>query len=212
MPRSLSPPRPRVPIVFGVTGLPAAGKSAVAAEFRGLGAEVADADRLVGEALDRPRIARGVIRILGPAVRGPGGRLDRAAAAARAFGPDPAPLRRLEAIVHPIVRRGLRDAVAGARRRRAPAVVLDVPLLFERGVDRMCDFTVFVRAARTVRLARARRRGWTAAELRRRESHQMPAAERRRRADFTVDGGGTRKAMRDQVRALWRRTVGDRRA
>ena len=195
-----------------MTGLPAAGKSAVSAVFRGLGAELADADQLVGEALDRPRVARAVIRILGPAVRGPGGRLDRAAAAALAFGPDPAPLRRLEALVHPIVKRGLRDAVAGARRRRAPAVVLDVPLLFERGVDRMCDFTVFVRAARPVRLARARRRGWTAAELRRRERRQLSAAERRRRADFTVDNGGTRTATRDQVRALWRRTIGERRA
>jgi len=172
-----------------------------------LGAETADADRLAREALGRPAVARAALRILGPDARGPDGRVDRAAAAARAFGDDPAPLRRLEALIHPVVRRGLRAAIAGARRRRAPAVALDVPLLFEGGVDRLCDWTVFVRAPRAAREARARRRGWSRDELRRREARQMAAAERRRRADFTVDNGGTRAATRDQVRALWRRTV-----
>jgi len=204
--------RRRDPLVLGVTGLPASGKSTVAAMFRALGAEAADADRLAGEALALPGIARRAARAVGPGTLGPGGRLDRAAVAARVFGPGgSAALRRLEAVLHPPVRRWLRAAVAGARRRRAPAVVLDVPLLFERGVDRMCDATVFVDAPRAARLRRARRRGWTAAELRARDLSQAPAAERRRRADFVVRNGGGIPAARLAVRGIWERVFGERR-
>jgi dephospho-CoA kinase len=173
-----------------------------------LGAEVADADRLAREALLRPAAARAVARAFGRGVLGRGGRVDRAAVAALVFrGTDRRPLRRLERILHPLVRRSLRAAVAGARRRRAPAVALDVPLLFESGLDRACDATLFVAAPAAVRAARARRRGWSAADLRARDARQGPAAERRRRADFTVDNGGGRAATWRQVRALWDRAV-----
>ncbi len=98
--------RRRDPLVLGVTGLPASGKSTVAAMFRALGAEAADADRLAGEALALPGIARRAARAVGPGTLGPGGRLDRAAVAARVFGPGgSAALRRLEAVLHPPVRR-----------------------------------------------------------------------------------------------------------
>jgi dephospho-CoA kinase len=177
--------------------------------FARLGAETVDADRLARAALDRPAAARAVARLLGGRVLRRGGTVDRERVAAAVFpGRDPRLLRRLEGILHPPVRRGLREAVAGARRRRAPAIALDVPLLFEGGVDRMCDFTVFVDAPRAARAARARRRGWSGADLRAREARQGPAAERRRRADFAVDNGGARSATRRQVRAIWDRVVG----
>jgi dephospho-CoA kinase len=174
----------------------------------GLGAEVADADQLAREALEGPAAARAVERILGEGVRRADGSLDRAAVAARVFGPrGAARLRRLEAFVHPGVLLRLRRAVAEARRRRAPAVALDVPLLFERGVDRMCDVVLFVDAPRAVRLRRARARGWSAAQLRARDASQWPAATRRRRADAVIANGGGRAAARKQVRALWKRFV-----
>ena len=193
---------PRRTLVVGVTGAPAAGKSTVTGMLAGLGAVVVDADRLAHEALALPRIARRVERALGGTIRGADGAVDRKAVADRVFRSSRA-LRRLTSILHPVVLRGMRGAVAAARRSRAAAVVLDVPLLFESGADRDCDVTVFVDAPRRVRLARARARGWTAAELARREARQAPAAERRRRACWTVDNGGSRSATRRQVRALW---------
>jgi len=196
-------------VVLGVTGLPASGKSTVTGLFRDLGAEHADADRLAHEAMEDPRVSRLVGRALGMEVRSPDGRVDREALAARVFGKDDREaLERLTAILHPVVRRGLRGAVAGARGRRAPAVVLDVPLLFEGGVDGMCDATVFVDAPRAVRLRRARKRGWSAAELQRREARQGPARERRARADFRVPNGGSRAATRRRVRAIWDEVTG----
>jgi dephospho-CoA kinase len=194
--------------VIGVTGLPACGKSTVAAMLASLGAAPVDADRLAHEALDDPATARAVERILGVRVRRPGGGVDRAAVAARVFGErGRAALRRVEALLHPLVRRGMREAVAAARRRSAPAAVLDAPLLFEAGVDRSCDLTVFVHAPREARLRRARSRGWTARGLRAREARQWSAAARRRRADTVVDNGGSRSATWKQVRALWSRAV-----
>jgi dephospho-CoA kinase len=195
-------------VVIGVTGLPACGKSTVAAMLASLGASPVDADRLAHEALETPAAARAVERILGVRVRGPGGRVDRGAVAARVFGPGGGTaLARLEALLHPLVRRRMREAVAAARRRSAPAAVLDAPLLFEAGVDRGCDVTVFVDAPRAVRLRRARARGWTARGLGAREARQWKASARRRRADEVVDNGGSRSATWKQVRALWSRAV-----
>lgn len=195
-------------VVIGVTGLPASGKSTVTAMFASLGAASVDADRLAHEALGTPGTARRVEILLGPGVRRADGSLDRAAVAARVFGEGGAPaLRRLEALLHPRVRRGMRERVAAARTRRAPAVVLEVPLLFEAGLDRSCDLSVFVDAPRAVRLRRARARGWTGRDLRAREARQLPAAARRRRADAVVDNGGGRSATWSQVRTLWARAV-----
>jgi dephospho-CoA kinase len=174
-----------------------------------LGAEVCDADRLVHESLRDPRLARAVGRLLGGGVLREDGSVDRAAVAARVFGPGRrGSLRRLEALLHPVARRGLRRAVASARRRGAAAVVLDVPLLFEGGADRLCDVTVFVDAPRAARLRRARSRGWTGEEIRAREARQWGAAPRRARADVTVDNSGSRAATRRQVRDLWIRALG----
>ena len=199
--------------MIGVTGLPACGKSTVTGMLGRLGAETLDADRLVHAALESRAVARRVADLLGIAPPRPPSRLDRAAVAAVVFRRGNDRLRRrLEGLLHPLVRADLRSGVAAARRRRVPAVVLEVPLLFEGRGDRMCDFTVFVDAPLRVRAARARRRGWTGADLRAREARFLPAAERRRRADFTVDNGGTRAATRRQVRELWKRTVTDRRS
>jgi dephospho-CoA kinase len=195
-------------VVIGVTGLPASGKSTVSGMLAALGAAAVDADLLAHEAMDAPGTARRVERLLGTGVLRTDGSVDRGAVAARVFGERGAPaLRRLEGLLHPLVRLRMRELVAAARRRRAPAVVLEVPLLFEAGLDRSCDLSVFVDAPRTVRLRRARARGWTGRDLRAREARQLPAAARRRRADEVVDNGGGRSATWRQVRALWARAV-----
>jgi dephospho-CoA kinase len=195
-------------VVIGLTGLPAAGKSTVAGMFGDLGARVVDADALAREALESPAGTRAAERALGTRIRGRDGRVDRRAVASLVFGGgDPGALGRLVAVLHPGVRRRLRAEVAAARRAGAAAVVLDVPLLFEGGVDGLCDLTVFVAAPREIRRRRARARGWTARELAAREARQWPAAVRRRLADATVDSGGSRSAAWKRVREIWRRAT-----
>ena len=120
---------------------------------------------------------------------------------------DRAALRRLEAILHPMVRAAERRFLAGARRRRARLAVLDIPLLFETGGDRRVDRTLVVSAPAAVQLARVRRRrrmspDQIAAVI----ARQMPDREKRRRADDVVRTGLSRhhaqRAIRRLIRAL----------
>ncbi len=126
-----SPPPPRAPraLVLGLTGAPGSGKSTVAGMLARLGARTLDADGLVHRALRDAGVARRLEAALGPGVRGRRGGIDRAAVAARVFR-DPAALRRLTALVHPIVLRRLREEVARARRRRRGVLVLEAALQF----------------------------------------------------------------------------------
>jgi dephospho-CoA kinase len=69
----------------------------------------------------------------------------------------------------------------------------------------MCDLLVFVDAPAALRLARSRSRGWTAEEFSAREAAQIPVAEKRRRADFTIDNSGSPEETYAQIEAIWQR-------
>jgi dephospho-CoA kinase len=190
---------PRIPVI-GLTGAIGAGKSAVAAALRDLGAVVHDADKEVSKLLDAPEIIARIGRDVAPeAVRA--GALDRRALASAVF--DDAERRaRLEAILHPPVIRAAERLIAnppaGAR-----AVVLDAPLLLEAGMDRLCDAVWFVNAPREARLARVRERGWDEAELDRRAAAQMSLVDKRARASLVIENDGSLEQLRSAVeRAL----------
>jgi dephospho-CoA kinase len=185
--------------IIGLTGGIGMGKSTVASMFRRRGVPVFDADAVVrrlqapgGAAL--PAIAAafpGVVR---------GDVLDRAALRAVVLA-DGAARRRLEAIMHGMVRRSEGRFLAQARRRRVRAVVLDIPLLFETGGERRVDVAVTVSAPRSVQVARVRRRGLAEVEIARIIGLQMPDAEKRRRAEVVIFTGLSRGAT---VRAVQR--------
>ncbi len=172
--------------VLGLTGSIGMGKSTAAASLRRLGVPVHDADGTVHRLL-RPGGggAAAVAAAFPGALRD--GALDRKALAGLVFG-DKAALRRLESIVHPLVRRAERRFLARAALRRKRVVVLDIPLLFETGGESRCDATIVVTAPRSVQDARlARRADMTPARLAAIRARQMPDEEKRRRADFVVD-------------------------
>ena len=80
------------------------------------------------------------------------------------------------------------------------AIVIDSPLLLETNLDRECDTIVFVSASEPTRQKRlSAARGWSAEELRRRESWQLPLEDKRARAEFVVDNDGPEADLRDQV-------------
>ena len=172
--------------VLGLTGSIGMGKSTAAALLRRLGVPVHDADGTVRRLL-RPGGggAAAVAAAFPDALRD--GALDRKALAGRVFG-DKAALRRLERIIHPLVRRAERRFLARAALGRQRVVVLDIPLLFETGGENRCDATIVVTAPRSVQDARlARRAELTPARLAAIRARQMPDGEKRRRADFVVD-------------------------
>jgi dephospho-CoA kinase len=129
-------------------------------------------------------------------------RLDRKALAGIVFR-DPEALRRLEAIVHPWVAKRLAVELAAARSRPGTrAVIVDCALLFESGLDGLCDAVVCVTASPEVRAARVASRGWSPEELRRREGFQLPAAEKARRASCLLPNEDGPEALGDAVHAL----------
>ncbi|MBM4018051.1 MAG: dephospho-CoA kinase [Planctomycetes bacterium] len=193
--------------VIGLLGGVAAGKSLVASQFAQLGCAVVDADRVVHQLLREPHIRRAVRRRFGPGVMDASGEVDRQALAAAAFA-DRSSLEALEALVHPETCRRLEAAVAEARRQAVPAVVLDAPLILEKGLDRLCDVLVYVRAPREVRRRRAgRTRGWDAAEVARREATQISLKTKRHRADYTVDNRTSPEHTFEQVRTILSRVA-----
>lgn len=187
--------------VIGLTGGIGMGKSTVAAAFRRARIPVFDADATV-HALQAPGGAA-----VAPIARAfPGtvhdGVIDRAALRARAV-PDPAAMRALEGIVHPLVRRAERAFLARARRAGGRLAVLDIPLLLETDGARRMDLVVVVSAPAAVQRARVRRRGrMTPAQIEAIIARQMPDAEKRRRADVVIPTGLSRHHALRRLRRL----------
>jgi dephospho-CoA kinase len=197
------------PVVIGLAGGIGAGKSRVAQELARLGAVVLDSDAQAKEALDLPRV-RDVLRgWWGEGVIGPDGRVDRAAIARVVFT-DPAQRRRLEGLVHPIVREQRKRAISEAAHAGA-AVVVDAPLLFEAGVDAECDEVIFVDAPRELRVERVRRtRKWTQEELARRESQQWAPEEKRLRSRYVITNTGDEASLASETARVYRAILGGR--
>jgi dephospho-CoA kinase len=131
-----------------------------------------------------------------------GGRVDRDKLAARVLG-DAAALKRLEAIVHPLVHEAERHLLAEARARGEKVAVLDIPLLFETGGEKRVDAVVVVSAPPEVQRSRVLQRpGMSVEKLDAILVKQMPDEEKRRRADFVVDTSRGLEPARAQVRAI----------
>ena len=183
-------------IVLGLTGSIGMGKSTAAALLRRLGVPVHDADAAVHRLLGRRGAAVAAVAAAFPGTAGKAG-INRAALGRRVFG-DPASLRRLEAILHPLVRADTDRFLRRMAARRVPLVVLDIPLLFESGGARRCDAIIVVSAPSFLQRARVLARpGMDEARFAAILAKQMPDAEKRRRADFVVPTGlGRRLTLR----------------
>ncbi len=199
-------------IVIGLTGSIGMGKSTASITFRRLGIPVFDADAAVHQL--QARGGRAVAPI-GAAFPGSivDGRVDREALRRAVLG-DPTALKRLERIVHPLVRDEERRFLARARRAGRRLVVLDVPLLLETAGEKRVDRVVVVSAPAAVQAVRVLRRpGMTAERLASIRARQMPDAEKRRRADHVILTGLGRRfaqaAITRLVRNLLSKRAGD---
>lgn len=197
-------------VILGLTGSIGMGKSATAEMFRARGIPVHDADAAV-HALYRGAAVAPVEAAFPGVVRA--GAIDRAELGRRVLG-DAQALKKLEAIVHPLVRAEEEAFIEKARASGAPLAVLDVPLLFETGNADRCDAIVVVSASADIQRARVLARpGMTLEKFESILQKQMPDAEKRRRADFIIDTGlgfdSARRAVDDIVQKLTGRAPGE---
>ncbi len=190
------------PLLLGLTGGIAMGKSEAARSFRRLGVPVFDADAAVHRLLGADGRAVAAVAGAFPEAMVDGG-LDRQLLGARVFA-DTAALRRLESILHPLVGAERRRFLRRARAARADVVVLDVPLLFETGGEASCDFVAVVSAPGFVQRRRAlSRAGMTPEKLNAILARQTPDRDKRRRADFVIPTGlGRNESLRAIRRIL----------
>jgi dephospho-CoA kinase len=185
--------------ILGLTGSLGMGKSTTARFFAEEGVPVHDADAVVHRLYDGQAAAAIEAAFPGTTV---GGRVDRDKLAARVLG-DAAALKRLEAIVHPLVHEAERRLLAEARARGEKVAVLDIPLLFETGGEKRVDAVVVVSAPPEVQRSRVLQRpGMSVEKLDAILVKQMPDEEKRRRADFVVDTSRGLEPARAQVRAI----------
>ncbi|KPK43359.1 MAG: hypothetical protein AMK72_13430 [Planctomycetes bacterium SM23_25] len=193
--------------VIGLLGGVGAGKSLVASQFAQLGCEVVDADRIAHAVLGEEAVKQAVRERFGEGVFGPGGEVDRRRLGERVFD-RPDDREALERIVHPQVCRRLRRAVETARAGDAPAVVLDAPLILEKGLDNLCDLMVYIRVPAEVRENRVGgARGWDPSEVARREASQVSLKTKQDRADYIVDNSASPEHTFEQIRRIFSRVT-----
>ncbi len=188
-------------IVLGLTGSIGMGKSTTLQMFADEGVAIYSADDAVHELYEGEASA-----LIGKAFPGSvtGRKVDRAKLAAMVLG-KPDALKRLEAIVHPLVRQKELEFVERARKSGAALAVLDIPLLFETQGEKRVDKVLVVTADPQIQRDRVLARpGMTKEKLAAILARQMPDADKRTRADYIIDTGTGLEAARNAVRAIIR--------
>lgn len=195
--------------IIGLTGGIACGKSTISMTLRELGAIIIDGDVLSreltapgGEALPAIRAA------FGDGVFMPDGALDRRALGQLVFSSDAA-RETLDGIMQPLLLGRIRNDIAGARSSGAEICVLDMPLLYEKELDSLCDRVWCAWLPQETQLQRLLARdGFTAVEALQRIRSQMPTDEKAARADIVIDTSGTIQYTKESVLALYAQETG----
>ena len=191
------------PYRVGLTGGVGSGKSTVARILADRGVPVVDADTIAREVVEPCAPAyREVVEAFGPGILREDGTLDRGALGRMVFS-DPALRRRLEGITHPHILRRMSGEIDRLGDRGCELVVLDIPLLFEVGLEDMCDEVWVVWATKEHRSERvASRDGLDGDEVERRMGAQMPLEDKVGRADVVIDNDGSLEDTSERARRL----------
>jgi dephospho-CoA kinase len=186
-------------LILGLTGSIGMGKSTTAKLFAEAGVPVYDADATVHEVYAGEAAPAIEAAFPGTTIDG---KVDRAKLSAKVLH-DPAAIRQLEQIVHPMLRSYHQKFLEDAERSGAPVAVMDVPLLFETGGEKRVDAVAVVTTSPENQRERILARGTMTPEafdsiL----ARQLPDAEKRQRADFVVDTSHGLEPVRDQIRDI----------
>ena len=192
------------PLVIGLTGGLATGKTTVAGMLARYGAKVIDADAIGHGLLEQgTRVYGAIVRCFGPGVLTADKAIDRRALSQIVFS-DKARLQKLNSIIHPEIIRIVKKEIAKVRKG---VVVLDAPLLVETGFYRNVDKVVVVTSSQARQIQRLQERlRLSRREILKRIRSQMPLSDKVRVADFVIDNNGTRNDLRKtvtQIRRMW---------
>ena len=190
--------------VLGLTGSIGMGKSTTARLFAEEGVPVHDADGAVHALYEGEAVPLVEAAFPGATVDG---KVDRQKLAKMVVG-HPDALKRLESIVHPLVAKTRDRFLAAAKAGGSAVAVLDIPLLYETGGEKLVDAVVVVSASPQIQRRRVLERpGMTVEKFEALLAKQMPDAEKRKRADFILDSGRGIEAARDQVQEILKRVA-----
>ena len=192
------------PIIVGIAGGIGSGKSQVAKMLGELGAVVIDADAMAHAELDIAEVRQTLTNWWGPDIVGSDGKVDRKRIGAIVFN-DPTQRMRLEGLIHPRIAQHRDEIIEQASADpKVRMIVMDAPLLYEVGLDRMCDSVIFVESDAARRAERSEKiRQWTPGELERREKSQMPLDIKRKKADHICSNNSDLPALRQEVKGLY---------
>ena len=186
-------------LILGLTGSIGMGKSTTAKLFAEAGVPVYDADAAVHEIYEGEAAPAIEAAFPGTTVDG---RVDRARLSAQVVH-NPAAMKQLEQIVHPMLGASRQKFFEDAQAAGAPVVVVDVPLLFETGGEKCVDAVVVVTTTPEAQRERVRARGtMDDAKLDAILARQLPDAEKRNRADFIVDTSHGLEPVRERIRDI----------
>ena len=193
------------PYVIGLTGGIGCGKSEAARYLKELGAAHLDADDISRELTAENGAALPEIRrVFGDGVFEANGALNRAELGRLVFSNEPA-RRALEGIIHPLVQRRMLEEMDAAAEAGAAVVILDVPLLFETGMDALCDETWVLYVDRDIQIQRVMARdGLSSQEAEERIDSQMPSEERNARASHAINTDQPIERTRTELEQLYR--------
>ncbi|PIR34122.1 MAG: dephospho-CoA kinase [Alphaproteobacteria bacterium CG11_big_fil_rev_8_21_14_0_20_44_7] len=170
------------PVVIGITGMIASGKSYISGVFAEYGAAVQDSDKIAHEILDNEAFAQ-VSGLFPEAING--GKVNRKVLGELVFA-DSKKLVQLEGIIHPLVRKRNLEFIKANQDKKI--IILEIPLLFESKAETYCNYTIFVNVSRETLEKRALQRpNMSKEKLEKILARQLSAEEKARRADFVID-------------------------
>ena len=191
-------------LIVGLTGGIATGKSTVSAQLRAAGLPIVDADLVAREVVEPGTHTLEAIKLAFGGQIITNGVLDRQQLGQRVFS-HPAELARLNAIIQPAISTAMTDKINFWRQQKTPILILDVPLLFERGYDtqQRVDKIIVVTADAQQQLARLKARDHLDdQQARARIQAQMPLAEKVAQADYVIDNTGDAAQLQVQIQQL----------
>lgn len=196
------------PQIIGLTGGIATGKSTVSQIVKDRGYPVICADKIAADVVKKGRPAyRKVVALFGRDIIRKDGELDRKKIARRVFK-DARLKQKLEAIIHPEVANQINDHIRRLRGQNVPLIFLDVPLLFEAGMEALCNKTICIASTQHLQIERLKKyRGMTHAHALDRIRSQMPLEHKIQKADFVIWNNKSKTELKEETDKLLKKLL-----
>ncbi len=194
-------------MIAGLTGGIASGKSTVSSILKELGAKIADADKIAKEISESEEVISEMIELFGRDILGNDGKLDRAEVKKIVFG-DKEKLKQLNSLIHPKVIEEFKKIKENSAKN--DIIIFDVPLLFEAGMNRLCDKVVLVFVDKETQIKRMFERDGIEKDLAVKIiNSQMSLEEKIKKSDILIENNGTLEELREKTEKIFRELKGE---